>query len=122
MSKKPYIPGPWRVCEEKHDDGTLVIRGSGDLEVPPDLVVALIVGGGPDDYDAGTAELIAAAPAMLDELKELRELVRSACAIADRKGESTAWDRFKASAAKLKLNGITARTYRVLPDDHDASV
>lgn len=53
----------------------------------------------------------------LDRLKEAEELLRSACAIADRKGAGTAWDRFLASAAKLGLNGITARTYRVLPDD-----
>ena len=48
---------------------------------------------------------------------ELEDLLRSACAIAERKGAGTAWDRFTASAAKLGLNGITARTYRVLPSD-----
>ena len=52
-----------------------------------------------------------------DRIAELEELVRSACAIADRKGADTAWDRFKASAAKLHLNGVTARVYKVLPDD-----
>ena len=51
-----------------------------------------------------------------DRMTELEELVRSACAIADRDGQGTAWDRYKASAAKLNLNGITARTYRVLPE------
>lgn len=48
---------------------------------------------------------------------ELEELVRSACAIAERKGEGTAWDRFLASAHQLGLNGITARTYRILPHE-----
>jgi hypothetical protein len=52
-----------------------------------------------------------------DRIVELEELVCSACAIADRKGAGTAWDRFLASAAKLHLNGVTARTYRVLPSD-----
>lgn len=47
----------------------------------------------------------------------LEELVRSACAIAERKGASTAWGRFLASAQGLSLNGITARTYRILPSD-----
>jgi len=60
------IPGPWRVEEEKHEDGTLVIRsdpkGSGD--VPGNLVVALVVGGGPEDYERNTANLIAAAPSL----------------------------------------------------------
>lgn len=49
--------------------------------------------------------------------RELEELVRSACAIADRKGEATAWDRFTASARALGLNGVTARTYRILPSE-----
>ncbi len=51
------------------------------------------------------------------EIEELKDLLRSACAIAQRKGKDTAWDRFGASAAKLGVNGITARTYRLLPDD-----
>lgn len=73
MSQKTFIPGPWRVCEEKHDDGTLIIRGSGDLEVPPDLAVALIVGGAPDDYDRGTADLIASAPDLHAKVAALRK-------------------------------------------------
>lgn len=47
----------------------------------------------------------------------LEELLRSACAIADRKGADTAWDRFAASIHAVGLNGITARTYRILPSD-----
>ena len=47
----------------------------------------------------------------------LEELLRSACAIAARHGAGTAWDRFSASAWELGINGITARTYRVLPSD-----
>lgn len=47
----------------------------------------------------------------------LEMLVRSACAIAERKGEGTAWNRYLASARELGLNGITARTYRVLSGD-----
>lgn len=47
----------------------------------------------------------------------LEELLRSACAIAERQGAGTAWDRFSASALALGINGITARTYRVLPSD-----
>ena len=47
----------------------------------------------------------------------LEELLRSACAIAERQGADTAWDRFSASALGLGINGITARTYRVLPSD-----
>lgn len=47
----------------------------------------------------------------------LEELVRSACAIAERKGAGTAWGRFVASARSFGLNGVTARTYRILPSD-----
>ena len=51
--------------------------------------------------------------------QEMAELLRSACAIAERQGEGTAWDRFAESIRKLGLNGITARTYRVLPSDSE---
>lgn len=55
--------------------------------------------------------------ALKAEVEELRELLRSAYVIADRKGAETAWDRFKASIANTGLNGTTARTYRILPDE-----
>lgn len=46
--------------------------------------------------------------------QEMEDLLRSACAIADRHGVQTAWERFGNSIRKLGLNGITARTYRDL--------
>jgi hypothetical protein len=48
---------------------------------------------------------------------ELEELLRSACCIAERKGEDTHWGRFVNSVNQAGLNGITARTYRVLESD-----
>ena len=50
----------------------------------------------------------------------LEELLRSACAIAERRGAGTAWERFTASVNAVGLNGVTARTYRVLPGIDDA--
>lgn len=50
-------------------------------------------------------------------VRELEELLRSACAIAERQGEGTHWDRFIASVKQAGLNGVTARTYRILPGD-----
>jgi hypothetical protein len=47
----------------------------------------------------------------------MAELLRSACAIAERKGAETAWVRFANSIRDLGLNGVTARTYRILPSD-----
>lgn len=52
--------------------------------------------------------------------EQMVELLRSACAIADRQGHGTHWQRFGDSIRKLGLNGITARTYRVLPSDLEA--
>lgn len=49
--------------------------------------------------------------------QELEDLLRSACAIAEREGRGTHWGRFIASINKLGLNGITARTYRILPGE-----
>ena len=48
---------------------------------------------------------------------ELEDLLRSAHCIALRKGQGTAWERFAASISKLGIGSITARTYRILPDD-----
>ncbi len=48
---------------------------------------------------------------------EKDELLRAACAIAERGGEGTHWGRFAESIRKVGLNGITARTYRILPSD-----
>lgn len=49
--------------------------------------------------------------------RELEELLCSACAIAERRGEDVAWDRFITSIHKLGLNSVTARVYRILPSD-----
>jgi hypothetical protein len=49
--------------------------------------------------------------------KEIEELLRSACAIAERKGDDTNWRGFIQSVNQVGLNGITARTYREVRDD-----
>ena len=64
------------------------------------------------------AELLGVRPKNAREVA-LAELLRSACAIAERQGAGTAWDRFLASALTLGINGVTARTYRVLPSDEN---
>lgn len=58
--------------------------------------------------------------AKTDRVAVLEELLRSACAIAERQGAGTAWDRFAASVHAVGLNAVTARTYRVLPSDEPA--
>src|SRR4051812_28943588 len=50
---------------------------------------------------------------------ELEELLRSACCIAERQGEGTAWGRFIESIHKVGIGGVTARTYRILPTDEE---
>lgn len=62
-------------------------------------------------------ELSQVATAKTKRELELEDLLRSACAIAERQGEGTHWERFVASVNKAGLNGVTARTYRVLPSD-----
>jgi hypothetical protein len=52
-------------------------------------------------------------------LNEMIQLLRSAAAIADRRGQDVAWERFAASIRKLGIGWITARTYRVLPSDNE---
>ena len=48
---------------------------------------------------------------------ELRDLLTSARAIAERNGEGTHWGRFSARIGELGIGSITARTFRVLPSD-----
>ena len=47
----------------------------------------------------------------------LVELLQSARAIAQRKGEGTAWKRFDAAIAKEGIGSVTPRTFRILGDD-----
>lgn len=56
-------------------------------------------------------------PALMERIVVLEDLLRSARCIAERKGEGTAWERFSASIGAVGIGSITARVYRVLPDD-----
>ena len=48
---------------------------------------------------------------------EMEELLRSARAIAERRGENTAWDNFSKSIAALGIGSITARVYKIPMDE-----
>ena len=48
---------------------------------------------------------------------ELEDLLRSAHAIAERKGADTAWERFAASCKEQGIGSVTARVYKVAPSD-----
>lgn len=56
-------------------------------------------------------------PVLMNRIQELEDLLRSARCIAQRNGADTAWDRFDASIAQAGVGSITARVYKVLPDD-----
>ena len=69
------------------------------------------------DHGGFDETAIEAAKGAIERIANLEELVRASCAIAERKGEGTAWNRYLTSARNLGLNGVTARTYRVLAGD-----
>ena len=48
---------------------------------------------------------------------ELEDLLISARAIAERKGEDVAWERFSERLQKVGIGSVTPRTFRVLPSD-----
>ena len=48
---------------------------------------------------------------------ELSDLLTSARAIAERKGDSTHWERFSARLGAAGVGSITPRTFRILPSD-----
>jgi hypothetical protein len=56
-------------------------------------------------------------PVLMNRIQELEDLLRSARCIAERKGEDTAWERFSAAIGAMGVGSITARVYKVLPDD-----
>lgn len=49
----------------------------------------------------------------------LEDLLRSAHAIAVRKGENTAWERFAKQISDAGIGAITPKTFRVPPGDED---
>lgn len=62
-------------------------------------------------------EKICAAMSKTAREEQLEDLLCSAHCIAARRGEGTAWERFAASISKHGIGSVTARVYRVLPDD-----
>lgn len=48
---------------------------------------------------------------------ELEDVLRSAHAIAARKGDDTAWERFADRISKLGIGSITPKTFRKLDDE-----
>ena len=48
---------------------------------------------------------------------EMEALLASAREICQRRGTETAWNRFDRSIAKLGISPVTARVYKLLPDD-----
>lgn len=52
-----------------------------------------------------------------ERIAELTDLLTSARAIAERKGESTAWERFSTRLQSAGIGCITAKTFRILPEE-----
>lgn len=50
-------------------------------------------------------------------MDELIDLLTSARAIAERKGENTAWERFSQRLARAGIGHITPRVFKVLQSD-----
>ena len=48
---------------------------------------------------------------------DLEDLLTSARAIAERKGDDVNWERFSEQIKKRGIGAITARTFRILPSD-----
>ena len=48
---------------------------------------------------------------------DLEDVLTSARAIAERKGEGTHWERFSNRIGQLGIGSVTAKTFRILPSD-----
>jgi len=71
--------------------------------------------------DAAVRELYAVFNRVESHRKECEALLQSARAIAERKGEHTAWKRFADSIAVLGISGNTPRVYKLHPSEMAAS-
>lgn len=49
---------------------------------------------------------------------ELEDLLTSARAIAERKGDDTAWERFSERLGEAGIGSVTAKVFKVLPSDN----
>lgn len=101
-----------RICERLSIDVYRARGGRATIQwrdVPPGVRIAVT------DFFANDRSIVLASTleAMTKERDALRELLRSAHAIAARKGADTAWERFAASCAQLGAGPITARVYKV---------
>jgi len=56
----------------------------------------------------------------LDQIDELKDVLRSARCIAERQGIDTAWVRFSERIGKLGIGSVTAKVFKVLPEDVSA--
>jgi len=54
---------------------------------------------------------------LISRNEELRDLLTSARAIAERKGADTAWERFSQRLADAGIGSMTAKVFKVLPSD-----
>lgn len=52
---------------------------------------------------------------------ELEDLLTSARAIAERRGQDTAWERFSERLAVAGIGSVTAKVFKVLPSDSEAT-
>jgi len=59
---------------------------------------------------------------MTERELELTDLLTSARCIAQRKGESTAWERFDERLAKADIGSVTANVFKVLPSDFEEHI
>lgn len=72
MSK--YTPGPWMIGERRKDDNVLqlpIVKQIDEDDPKSSYCVAWIVTGGPSIDDMANARLIAAAPKLLEALREI---------------------------------------------------
>ena len=69
--------------------------------------------GNGDLYDEAADEI----ERLRKRVDELSDLLTSARAIAERKGEGTHWERFSERLGAAGIGSITPRTFRVLPSD-----
>lgn len=64
-------------------------------------------------------ELSQVATVKTQRVLDLEDLLISARAIAHRKGEETAWERFDQQLKDAGIGSITPRTFKILPSDRE---
>ena len=106
MNEAKHTPGPWKTKRDRHNRHRFEVRGKPDGHLTPCIAItASWLDSDPESESAANARLIAAAPDLLEALREYVDQDFMACGYDSGIGGTT---QSKAEAAIAKATNGTA--------------